>query len=475
MIDSVFILNETGEILAEKHWRGVLSRSICDTLLDAVSRAECVLDVPPVLAAASGRHQLFHVTHFVTRVNGALTVNSNAIEAHRQPFVSRTFAQQTPKIHFVAVCGRDTSALVPLEFLNRLISVMEDYFGLGFSEDDLRDEFVRVYQILDDAADNGTPACTEPAIMRTLVPAPDILDAMAKRILGTSARQEEAKEGRVLGSSGQGIVVPWRRTGIKYTSNEFFVDIVEDVDCIVDPAGKLVTAAVSGSMYANCRLSGMPDLTLTFQSPSLLDDVSLHPCVRVFRWEKSRVISFVPPDGRFTLLSYRVRGSGVTPPVNIYPSIKFEPAEPDPTAPKHAAPTCTTGKLDVSVQMYPFSDPKQTADGIIITIPLPRTVTGVVLSTTAGSFEFDSRRKVVVWTIGKWNPTVKSVSINGTISLAPGSPLPEAAGPVSAQFRINMFAASGVKVAAITNSGESYKFYKGTRSLTRAGQYFFRA
>ena len=33
------------------------------------------------------------------------------------------------------------------------------------------------------------------------------------------------------------------------------------------------------------KLSGMPDLTLSFVNPRLLDDVSFHPCVRFKRWE----------------------------------------------------------------------------------------------------------------------------------------------------------------------------------------------
>jgi hypothetical protein len=47
------------------------------------------------------------------------------------------------------------------------------------------------------------------------------------------------------------------------------------------------------------------DLTLTFVNPRLLDDVSFHPCVRYARWDQSRVISFVPPDGLFELMKYR--------------------------------------------------------------------------------------------------------------------------------------------------------------------------
>jgi AP-3 complex subunit mu len=70
------------------------------------------------------------------------------------------------------------------------------------------------------------------------------------------------------------------------------------------------------------KLSGMPDLTLSFVNPRLLDDVSFHPCVRLKKWEvgviyvnkilvlifikSERVLSFIPPDGNFRLISYHI-------------------------------------------------------------------------------------------------------------------------------------------------------------------------
>lgn len=52
------------------------------------------------------------------------------------------------------------------------------------------------------------------------------------------------------------------------------------------------------------HLSGTPDLALIFNNPRLLDDVGLHPCVRYFRWDRQRVLSFIPPDGKFRLFTY---------------------------------------------------------------------------------------------------------------------------------------------------------------------------
>lgn len=46
--------------------------------------------------------------------------------------------------------------------------------------------------------------------------------------------------------SGQLSNVPWRRTGVKYTNNEAYFDVVEEVDAIIDKAGSTVFAEIQG-------------------------------------------------------------------------------------------------------------------------------------------------------------------------------------------------------------------------------------
>ena len=55
-----------------------------------------------------------------------------------------------------------------------------------------------------------------------------------------------------------GSVVRWRRTGVKYTTNEIYLDMVEEINCTIDPNGMVVTQEINGIVTANCRLSGMP-------------------------------------------------------------------------------------------------------------------------------------------------------------------------------------------------------------------------
>jgi AP-1 complex subunit mu len=37
-----------------------------------------------------------------------------------------------------------------------------------------------------------------------------------------------------------------------------------------------------------------------------LEDMKFHQCVRLARFENDRTISFIPPDGAFDLMSYRL-------------------------------------------------------------------------------------------------------------------------------------------------------------------------
>lgn len=37
-----------------------------------------------------------------------------------------------------------------------------------------------------------------------------------------------------------------------------------------------------------------------------MEDVKFHQCVRLARFENDRTISFIPPDGEFELMSYRI-------------------------------------------------------------------------------------------------------------------------------------------------------------------------
>lgn len=68
----------------------------------------------------------------------------------------------------------------------------------------------------------------------------------------------------------------------------------------------------------NVFLSGMPEVRLGLNDKFMyesqgygktggveMEDVKFHQCVRLFNFDKDRTISFIPPDGKFELMSYR--------------------------------------------------------------------------------------------------------------------------------------------------------------------------
>ena len=73
------------------------------------------------------------------------------------------------------------------------------------------------------------------------------------------------------------------------------------------------------------KLSGTPDLSLSFYDARIFDDVSFHPCVRYRKWELEKILSFIPPDGNFRLMSYHIGAQNiVTVPIFVRHHISFK-------------------------------------------------------------------------------------------------------------------------------------------------------
>jgi len=409
MIQSLFILNDSGNIVMEKHWRGVLNRSICDFFWEEVTKAPSKEEVLPVISTA--KHYLIHI--------------------YRND------------LFFLSVVNAEFPPLLVLEFLHRLIDTFKEYFN-DVSEEGLKSNFVTVVQLLDEMMDNGFPMITEPNILKDMI----LQQGFKNIVIGGSSVSDVLPENTVTS-------IPWRKAGVKYTNNEIYLDIIEEIDLIQDPNGQVVWQEVSGDVQCTCHLSGMPDLVLIFQNPKILDDCSFHPCVRYNRYEKEKVISFVPPDGVFHLLKYRVSGTGLMKPIFVKPEIKFT---------EHGG--------TVNITVGPQSTSGKALEAVMLTIPFPDAVASTSLTATHGAVDYDETKKILKWDIGKISS--KSPVLSGTVTLLPGASIPEMNPIIQVDFKITMFSASGIKVESLTLFTEKYKPYKGVRSVTKAGKYQIR-
>uniref|UniRef100_A0A670ZJ02 MHD domain-containing protein n=1 Tax=Pseudonaja textilis TaxID=8673 RepID=A0A670ZJ02_PSETE len=192
------------------------------------------------------------------------------------------------------------------------------------------------------------------------------------------------------------------------------------------------------------------------RNPRLLDDVSFHPCIRFKRWESERVLSFIPPDGNFRLISYKVSSQNlVAIPVYVKHTITFKE-------------NSSSGKFDVT--LGPKQNMGKTVEGIIVTVHMPKAVLNMSLAPTQGSYTFDPVTKVLTWDVGKIIPQ-KLPTLKGMVNLQSGAPKPEENPSLNIQFKIQQLAISGLKVNRLDMYGEKYKPFKGVKYITKAGKF----
>jgi AP-3 complex subunit mu len=248
--------------------------------------------------------------------------------------------------------------------------------------------------------------------------------------------------------------IPWRKADADYMNNEVYFDFHERVDAILDANEQVISAEVFGKVQTTCHLSGAPDMLLSFSRSSILDDVHLHRCVRINRFERERVVSFVPPDGAFTLMSYRVDGFKQMP-ISVRPSVTV---------------IGTTGKLHIAVA--PLHNERKPVEDLSLTIPLPKCTLSSAMTASGGAIRYDETSKVLKWDIG-FLPENKKQVLEGTFEL-PAAYVHEDITVVNADFNIKMFALSGLKVDGLTISNVKYKPFKGFRTVTTAGNFQIR-
>uniref|UniRef100_A0A9L0S945 AP-3 complex subunit mu-1 n=1 Tax=Equus caballus TaxID=9796 RepID=A0A9L0S945_HORSE len=463
MIHSLFLINCSGDIFLEKHWKSVVSQSVCDYFFEAQEKAADVENVPPVIS----------------------TPHHYLISIYRD------------KLFFVSVIQTEVPPLFVIEFLHRVADTFQDYFG-ECSEAAIKDNVVIVYELLEEMLDNGFPLATESNILKELIKPPTILRSVVNSITGSSNVGDTLPTGQLSN-------IPWRRAGVKYTNNEAYFDVVEEIDAIIDKSGSTVFAEIQGVIDACIKLSGMPDLSLSFMNPRLLDDVSFHPCIRFKRWESERVLSFIPPDGNFRLISYRVSSqkyvdgstrichhisvcwveltfpcfmltvgylnSSLLPLAMAHEETRKNCLVAIPVYVKHSISfkeNSSCGRFDVTIG--PKQNMGKTIEGVTVTVHMPKVVLNMNLTPTQGSYTFDPVTKVLTWDVGKITPQ-KLPSLKGLVNLQSGAPKPEENPSLNIQFKIQQLAISGLKVNRLDMYGEKYKPFKGVKYVTKAGKF----
>ncbi|SGZ52097.1 CIC11C00000002315 [Sungouiella intermedia] len=238
-----------------------------------------------------------------------------------------------------ALSGYNTyNPLIPFVLIERLVEAMGEYFGTPLASTKIDANNDTLTLLVNEMIDDGIPNITDFNRLRDSV----LLKSFLLKILSTSNELAAAATNKSLASllkvSATRVldteIIPWRRSNVKYTNNEMFVDVVEEVSVIlkpkrghktrsttqnfdsafyslsnITPGQRLVplTGTISGKIDCLSHISGVPQLQILLNSASTyIEAPQFHQCINPTNWERSRSLTFIPPDGLSTLMTYLV-------------------------------------------------------------------------------------------------------------------------------------------------------------------------
>jgi len=400
MIGGVFIYNHKGEVLISRVYRDDIGRNAVDAFRVNVIHAR--------------QQSRFPVVN-IARTNFFYTKRSN--------------------IWLCAVARRNINAAMVFEFLNRMIDIMQSYFG-KISEETVKNNFVLIYELLDEILDFGYPQNSDTGVLKSFI--------TQQGVRPVTREEQTIVTSAVTGQIG------WRREGIKYRRNELFLDVIESVNLLMSQQGQVLSTHVAGRIVMKSYLSGMPECkfgindkitvenrakptqdSTTTTNPTktaiAIDDCQFHQCVKLSKFESEHSISFIPPDGEFELMRYRTT-KDISLPFRVIPLVR------------------EIGRTKMEVKVVVKSNFKPTLIGqkIEIRIPTPPNTCDVQLLCMKGKAKHKSSENAIVWKMKRMGG-MKESQLSAEIELLPNDKKKWNRPPISMNFEVP-FAPSGFKV-----------------------------
>ncbi|XP_043551052.1 AP-1 complex subunit mu-1-like [Chiloscyllium plagiosum] len=387
-------------------------------------------------------------------------------------------------LYLVATTTRNANASLVYAFLYKVVQVFTEYFK-ELEEESIRDNFVIIYELLDEVMDFGFPQTTDSKILQEYITQQGHkLEVAAPRPPATVTN-----------------AVSWRSEGIKYKKNEVFIDVIEGVNVLVSANGNVLQSEIVGSVKLRVFLSGMPELRLGLNDKVLFEltgpegqgaTEALHHVPAMghtgWRWALIRLAAACPggqaPEQRceelkglakhkkfrsknlsLDLNRLRTVGQIFLQLVHVKPLIWIE----------SVIETFSHSRVEYLIKARSQFKKQSVANNVEIVIPVPSDADSPKFKTTMGSAKWVPENNTVVWTI-KSLPGGKEYLMRAHFGLpSVESETTEGKRPISVKFEIPYFTVSGVQVRymkIIEKSG--YQALPWVRYITQSGDYQLR-
>lgn len=268
---------------------------------------------------------------------------------------------------FACTKGNINAALT-LHFLQGFVKVAKSYFEGELNESAVRQNFSLIYELLDEVMDYGYPQLLDANLLK------EYIRTGKQKKQPTDIEKLKAITVQATGA------ISWRAEGIRYKRNEVFIDIIESVNVLLSSRGTVLKADVLGRVCVKALLSGMPEckfgvndkLLMRGQNSSTtgstavvqkkptdkgiqIDDIKFHQCVRLGRFDRDRSITFIPPDGVFDVMTYRI-SENINLPFKIVPVIQEYPEQ---------------NKIELSIRLKAIFEESNFGTNVVCKIPVP--------------------------------------------------------------------------------------------------------
>jgi len=419
VLSAIYILDMKGKVLINRNYRGDVDNSMIDKFIGLVSEKDEDGSLTPLISTPDCTY--------------AFIKHSN--------------------LYVVATTKKNSNIAMIFVLLHKICAVMEEYFK-DVEEESIRDNFVICYELMDELVDFGYPQTTDGKILQEYI-------------------TQEGHKLEIAPKPPPAVTnaVSWRTEGVKYRKNEVFLDVIESVNLLAGASGNVLRSEIVGAIKMRVYLSGMPELRLGLNDKVLfettgrgksksveLEDVKFHQCVRLSRFENDRTISFIPPDGEFELMSYRLN-------THVKPLIWIESV-----IERHAH-----SRIEYMVKAKSQFKRRSTANNVEIIIPVPNDADGPKFKTTIGHCKYAPEQSAVIWSIKSF-PGGKEYLMRAHFGL-PSVTAEDTEGkpPIQVKFEIPYFTTSGIQVRylkIIEKSG--YQALPWVRYITQNGDYQLR-
>ena len=146
-------------------------------------------------------------------------------------------------IYIVAVAKRNPNLTMIFSFLHKLVDILVGYFT-RLEDESIRDNFVLIYELLDEVIDHGYPQTTDTKLLKEYIKT----ESNKIKVLKTPTD--------IINSQVS------RPAGLSYKVNQAFLDVIEKVDSLISNKGEMLRSEIIGEIQMKVLLSGMPLLKL---------------------------------------------------------------------------------------------------------------------------------------------------------------------------------------------------------------------